>query len=490
MLKPEEMIIGRRNFMKAAAVLPAVAAYTYAATQAKPIEAAIIGTGNEGRVLLGAADPSYIQIRAMCDLRPDHRMLGEYVIKGDKETKGKWDPEKVRVYKDVDQMLSDGGFEAVLIATPLHTHAPLTIKCLEAGMHVLCEKTMAYTVEECDKMIETSEKQGKILAIGHQRHANPLYQTAKAWMKEGKEGTLGEVHHIRSLWHRNNDWRNMPLWDNDVLVEAWGGDDPKTGKKVSTLLMELPNIEKGIKPKDFKEMKASDQIALWFKFMQQKDPTFDYKALGYDTPDQMANWRLYSKFSHGLMSELGSHQIDVCNWMWEEAPETVCGVGGIYFYKDERDVPDHAFCTFKYPDNRVMVFSSITTNDFDGYYDQIMGKNGTVFLTAESEGMLYKTGSPKTTEINVEEGKSGKSSLTVHKTLLGSAKGSGLDAIDPYSPYGEEIKMFGEAIRKGDPSLVGCDGQAGRRAAIAVFTANKAMATNSVLPINVGKTVA
>lgn len=481
MVKKEEMIIGRRNFLKAAAVIPAVGAYGYAASQAKPLEAAIIGTGNEGRVLLGASDPSYIQVKAMCDLRPDHRLLGEYVIKD------KWDFSSERVYKDVDKMLADGGFEAVIVATPLHTHAPLTIKCLEAGKHVLCEKTMAYTAEECDQMIATAEKNGLILAIGHQRHANPLYQNTKAWMKGGKDSLLGEVHHIRSLWHRNNDWRNMPTWDNEVLANAWGSEK---AKEKSNLLFDLPTIQSGITPKDFQALSKSEQIGLWFKLMQMKDESFDWTAMGYETPDQMANWRLYSKFSHGLMSELGSHQIDVCNWMWEATPETICGTGGLWHYKDERDVFDHAFCTLKYPGGRAMTFSSITTNDFDNYYDQIMGTLGTVYITGETEGMLFKSGSDKTTEVDVEKGKNGKANLTSHGSLGKSQAGSGLDAIDPYAPYGEEIKMFAEAVRKLDPTLVGCDGKAGRIAALAVLAANKAMETNQTQPIEPGKIIA
>lgn len=482
MLKPEEMIVGRRNFMKATAAIPAVAAYAYSAGQAKPLEVAIIGTGNEGRVLLGAASPASIQVRAMCDLRPDHRILGEHVIKQ------KWDPDQLRVYKDVDKMLADGGFEAVLIATPLHTHAPLTLKCLEAGKHVLCEKTMAYTVDECDQMIAAAEKSGLILAIGHQRHANPLYQTAKGWMKQGQDGVFGEVHHIRSLWHRNNDWRNMPMWDSEILAENWAESD--NAKKKGNLLFDLPKIQAGISPKEFDAMPSAEKIALWFKLMQMKDPEFDYQALGYETPDQMANWRLYSKFSHGLMSELGSHQIDVCNWMWESAPETVAAGGGVFHWKDERDVFDHAFAIFRYPENRVMTFSSITTNDFDGYYDQIMGTKGTVYITGETQAMLYKTGVEKTTEVDVEKGKKGEANLTSHGSMGGKAKGSGLDEVDPYAPYGEELTMFAEAVRKVDPSLVGCDGHAAKKAAIAVFATNEAIRTNTIQPCEAAKFLA
>lgn len=471
MPEKERLVIGRRNFMKAAAVLPAAGAYTYAALQARPLQAAIIGTGNQGRVLLENADPSVIKFNAMCDFRPDHRLLGEAVIQY------RYNPQ-VRVYDDVDKMLSDGGFEAVIIATPLHTHGPLTVKCLSAGKHVLCEKTMAYSLEHCDEMISTARKNNLVLAVGHQRHANPLYQRAKKWV-EDKE--IGDVYHIRSLWHRNNEWRNVPDWENELLKERWG-ESP-----LDWLRKKLPDL----KPKAFVAMPTPEKIAHYFDLLKEKDPNFDWVSHGYETPDQLANWRLYSKFSHGLMSELGSHQIDVATWLWGAPPETVCGVGGIYHYKDERDLADHAYVTFRYPADRVFTFTAITTNAFDDYYDQIMGTKGTVFLTGESEGTLVKTEEAKAeeaakkTEVGVAKGKAGKPAAVTHSTGKGAQTGDSIgDGKDRFKAYGEEIRMFAEAIRAGDPSRVGCSGEGGRRAAAAVFAANQAIQTNVVQTIH------
>ncbi len=473
MPEKERLVIGRRNFMKAAAVIPAVGAYAYTALKARPLQAAIIGTGNQGRVLLENAHPSYINFTAMCDFRPDHRLFGQQVIQD------MYNP-KVRVYKDVDKMLSDGGFEAVIIATPLWTHGPLTVKCLNAGKHVLCEKTMAYSIQDCDDMIRTARRNNLILAVGHQRHANPLYLQAKKWVEDTETG-IGDVYHIRSMWHRNNEWRNLPDYQSEVLKEAWGQ------KPIDWLRKKMPSL----KPKQFEAMPSQEKIAHYFDYMKEAsgDTEFDWVSKGYETPDQMANWRLYSKFSHGLMSELGSHQIDVATWFWGSAPISVCGVGGIYHYKDERDLADHAYVTFRYPNDKVFTFTAITTNAFDDYYDQIMGTKGTIFLTGESEGMLSKTEEAKAeeakkqTQVGVTKGKASKPASMTYESAKGGAGSAIGDGRDRFKAYGEEIIKFTEAIRTGDPSRVGCTGEAGRQAAAAVFAANEAMKTNVVQTI-------
>jgi predicted dehydrogenase len=185
------------------------------------------------------------------------------------------------------------------------------------------------------------------------------------------------------------------------------------------------------------------------------------------------------------MSELGSHQIDVANWLWDSAPDTVCGAGGIFKYKDGREVEDHVFATFRYPNDRVFTFSSITTNAFDHYYDQIMGTKGTIYLTGESEAMFFKEGTAKTTQLNIDPTKSGEAAGSASgsrsRDMMGQIMtGGGGDSIDAFLAYGHELKLFAHAVRNGDPSLVGCDGVAGMRAAVAVLKSNEAIAKNTV----------
>ncbi|MCA9450197.1 MAG: hypothetical protein KC931_23950, partial [Candidatus Omnitrophica bacterium] len=179
-------------------------------------------------------------------------------------------------------------------------------------------------------------------------------------------------------------------------------------------------------------------------------------------------------------------QIDVCNWFWGAEPLTVSGTGGIFHYKDGREVDDHVFAIFRYPNDKVMTFSSITTNAFDNYYDQVMGTKMTVYLTGEAKAMMFAEGQPKTAAISVTSSAGGGSVSSATKSRSadmagGAADGTGMGGdYDPFTAYREELNMFATAIRKGDPSLVGCDGRAGRKAAIAVLKSNEAMEKGTV----------
>ena len=111
---------------------------------------------------------------------------------------------EARGYKDYREMLSKEQVDAIVIAAPLHEHMRMTVDALDAGNHVLCEKSMAMDYEQCNNMVLAREKNNKILYIGHQRLFSA--QTLQA-VKEIEEGGIGEVTQIRAYWHRNGDWR-------------------------------------------------------------------------------------------------------------------------------------------------------------------------------------------------------------------------------------------------------------------------------------------
>src|SRR5262249_55485810 len=77
------------------------------------------------------------------------------------------------------------------------------IEAMRAGKHVLCEKLMGWNVKQCKQMIQVAKETGRILSIGHQRHYSMLYDHAQEVLKAG---VLGDVKHIRALWHRNFSW--------------------------------------------------------------------------------------------------------------------------------------------------------------------------------------------------------------------------------------------------------------------------------------------
>jgi len=90
---------------------------------------------------------------------------------------------------------------------------------------------------------------------------------------------------------------------------------------------------------------------------------------------------MYREYSCGLMAELGSHQLDVANWVLGARPIKVAGFGGIDYWKDGRETYDNVHLVYEYPDGVRMLYSSIATNAHFGSSEQIMGDKGTVVLT-------------------------------------------------------------------------------------------------------------
>ena len=154
----------------------------------------VIGIGSRGSLLLQylLATPG-VEIAALCDDYPPHLAAAMAAAGG-----------KPVAYTDYRSMLDVAGLDAVVIATPLHQHAPMCLDALAAGKHVFCEKSLALTVEQCKAIARAAQASGRVFQVGHQRlfsasflHAHELVQT----------GQIGPITQIRASWHRNNDWR-------------------------------------------------------------------------------------------------------------------------------------------------------------------------------------------------------------------------------------------------------------------------------------------
>lgn len=110
-------------------------------------------------------------------------------------------------YADWRELLADPAIEAVYIATPVHLHAEQTIAAAEAGKHVLCEKPMALNVEECDRMIATSNANGVKLGLAYYRHFYPVLARVKELLAAGTIGKpiLAQINAF--------EWNAMPPGD-------------------------------------------------------------------------------------------------------------------------------------------------------------------------------------------------------------------------------------------------------------------------------------
>jgi len=464
----------RRTFLKAAAagaaIIPVSAAVYFGYDQWKkgsPVRTAIIGSGDEGGVLIGEHNPEYNQIVAVCDVRPYNQARifeGEPngPRKGLNKIYGKDAAAKIEKFDSVDDLLANKtklGLEAVIIATPLFTHKDIAIKCMEAGLHVLCEKLMARTIGQCKEMIAAAKKNGVLLNIGHQRHYSLLYAHAAELVNDG---ILGDIKHIRALWHRNNSWP----FDADAAKKVTGLKaiaDPNKFK--------LPDLQDGWYPPIYKV----DADAL----SQEK-----VAALGYKNLEELVRWRCFDRTGGGLMAELGSHQLDASSiFLGHVHPLRVTGVGGQYFYGDSRQAKpsgpnpreseDGVFVTFEFPGKKyhpkdnpndvvVVTYSSFNTNEFEDYGECLMGSRGTLIVEKEANAYLFKekakgaaTGAGgKDTNIKVTTADGKKPVMEAASTWGGAGgpsitKGPGGPAWDTdIRGYRQEMEHFAYCVRR------------------------------------------
>jgi predicted dehydrogenase len=487
----------RRGFMKglaaatAAGTLAAGGAYFgYKSISGKPVKAALIGCGDEGGVLLGEHNPDYIQFVAACDIRPFNKkriLEGDPKValrKGFTKIYGADYTKKIEASFETDyrKILANPEIEAVVIALPLHLHAKVTIEALEAKKHVLCEKLMARTIKQCKEMIAAAKKNNRILSIGHQRHYSLLYAHATEVLKAN---VIGDIKHIRALWHRNFSWN-------------WTAD-PREPEVVSDKSIIQPFYRDGWTPPiykmDYDELKDKVKGDL-------NDPQYGYRNLY-----ELLRWRLYQRTGGGLMAELGSHQLDAASiFLGKVHPLSVQGVGHRSFFgapnatpfRNNRSIDDHVFVTYEFPgknhpkgpnkgsdpsDVVVVTYSSVSTNGFEQYGECVMGSRGTLIVEGEQQVMLYKEREPagpaadkgpKATNVSVTSVGSSAPTLAASSTWGGpppSAAGStpAAGGVTPVSRgYREEMEDFAYCIRMWDEKIgyaklgAGESGPAGR----------------------------
>ncbi|MBB4273417.1 Gfo/Idh/MocA family protein [Rhizobium mongolense] len=109
---------------------------------------------------------------AICDAAPDllARMGATY------------EPQKM--YADYDAMLADAELEAVIIATSDAYHVPMSIKALDAGKHVLCEKPTGVTIEEGQALADAVKRSGNVLQVGHMKRFDPALEAARDFVRD------------------------------------------------------------------------------------------------------------------------------------------------------------------------------------------------------------------------------------------------------------------------------------------------------------------
>lgn len=120
-------------------------------------------------------------------------------------------------FTDYYEMLKMGGFDCVIVATPDHTHCEYSVAALRAGCHVLCEKPLAPSLEECREIVRASEESGRLLMTGQVARKSPSFIKAKELIESGE---IGEVFFIESEYAHNYGY--MQGWRRDPAIPRHG----------------------------------------------------------------------------------------------------------------------------------------------------------------------------------------------------------------------------------------------------------------------------
>ena len=159
------------------------------------IKVGVIGTGSRGSGLIRITEElTQLDVVACCDILPFRLDAAlPYISKNTKK------------YSDYRALLDNSDVEAVIIATPLYLHAQMAIDALDAGKHVYCEKTMAFSEDQTFQLVNKARSHSNlILQVGHQYHSSRLYHHVVELIQNQQIGT---VTGFECQWNRNGDWR-------------------------------------------------------------------------------------------------------------------------------------------------------------------------------------------------------------------------------------------------------------------------------------------
>jgi len=435
--------IDRRSFLRYTAAAGAGILLSPLAAQGKEqgskkrastneVNVALIGAGAQGQVLLNAClKIPDIRFKAVCDI------WGEYNLKRAYRLLQKYG-HQLNPYTDYQDMLSkEKDLDAVIIATPDFWHAPQTVDCLDAGLHVYCEKEMSNTLEGARKMVLAARRTGKLLQIGHQRRSNPRYiHCYDKLIREAK--ILGRITTVNGQWNRSVQ--------------------PDSG---------------------------------WPKGMAI--PLSVLQKYGFRSMEEYRNWRWYRRLGGGPIVDLGSHQIDIYNWFLEAQPKSVMASGGTDYYdKRTHEWYDTVLATYEYETNHGLVrafYQTITTNSNQGYSENFMGDQGTLQISESgSRGGVYREptapewdrwvtlGYLKAPGAEVKK-TAADAVLDVRETLAPPQHELPVKFNDPY--HKPHLENFFNAVR--GKEKLNCPAEIGYETAVTVLKVNQAVASGRKL---------
>ncbi|MBZ5584215.1 MAG: Gfo/Idh/MocA family oxidoreductase [Acidobacteriia bacterium] len=335
----------RRNFIsKVATGLAGTLAASNVLGANERLRIGIIGPGDRGKeILREALGCDNVECVAAADVYT--RRLEE--VKGIASG--------AKTYLDYRALLDDKNIDAVLIATPQHLHAECFVAALDAGKHVYQEKTMAFSVAHAKKMRAAVQRAGagRVVQIGHQWTSTGQVADAASFLKPDLMGRITAIH---AHMYRNTP-HGKPQWSRPVYPD-----------------MTPENI-------------------IWKSFLgEAPQRPFD--------PNRYINWRFFWDYSGGNIYENMCHQVAFWYKLLNlRIPRAATMTGGLFLWKDGREVPDTMNVSLEQPEEILWSWDSSFGNDRLGVAEEVLGTDGAISRGQQIRYTPQKVNRPQANEM-------------------------------------------------------------------------------------------
>ena len=300
------------------------------------IRVGMIGVGNRGQDLLEEAQKIHgVQLVAIADVYSRRHEEAKKMAPG------------IQTFNDHRRLLDMTDIDAIIVASPLHTHAQHFLDTLAAGKDLYSEKTMTWSIPEAEECLAAAKNSDRVVQIGLQFESSGTLQDARKWIADGLAGKVTQVE----SWMSRNTPHGKGQWVRPVPADC-------TAQNVD-----------------------------WSAFLNGRpDRAFD--------PYRLINWRLFWEFSGGNVTENMVHQIAwIMSALDLPLPSAAYMSGGVFSEKDGREVPDTIAVTLDFPRDIVVTWQSTFSNRHYGLGERILGSDGTIEHTwGQSDMVTGETG--------------------------------------------------------------------------------------------------